>query len=81
LWSSVEALDDYLGKVRHDGYATPEIIKTDLFLVSAPVFGEGHQLVGALGANLGEAGRFPVRQRQKIVKTLTDAAHDLSAPR
>lgn len=79
LWGSLDKLDAYLATVRRAGVAVPMVKENNLFLVSAPVFGSGRQLVGALGLNLGTIEEIDKPTRQKAIDLITDHAHELSS--
>lgn len=52
IWKQQEKLDGFLARVREVGYCQPPITPPGQFRVAAPVFGEGHRLVGVLGAGI-----------------------------
>ena len=52
IWKSQEKLDEFLQKARGLGYCQPPIFPAGQFRVAVPVFGEGHRLVGVLGAGI-----------------------------
>ncbi len=79
LWGSLDKLDAYLATVRQAGVALPAVKENNLFLVSAPVFGSGRQLVGALGLNLGPIDDIDEPTRQKAIDLIVNHARDLSS--
>lgn len=50
-WGTLDALDAYLGRVREEGFARPDLRDAD-YRLAAPVFDAGGVFVGALGAYL-----------------------------
>jgi DNA-binding IclR family transcriptional regulator len=52
IWKTQDALDSFLHKARELGYVQPPIFPVGQFRVAVPVFGDGHRLVGVLGAGI-----------------------------
>ncbi len=52
IWKTQEALDDFLLKSRELGYVRPPMYPPEQFRVAVPVFGDGHRMVGVLGAGI-----------------------------
>ncbi len=77
-WKTLQALDSYLLNIRQEGIASPPIYHHDEFRMSAPVFGEGHMLMGAIG--VGVWMRINKLVRFRLTRLTLDAAKALSAP-
>lgn len=52
IWKSREALDAFLHRARERGYVQPPMYAPEQFRVAVPVFGDGHRLLGVLGAGI-----------------------------
>jgi DNA-binding IclR family transcriptional regulator len=52
IWKTQERLDQFLMKSRELGYVQPPVFPQGQVRVAVPVFGDGHRLVGVLGAGI-----------------------------
>jgi DNA-binding IclR family transcriptional regulator len=52
IWKTRERLDAFLQRARNLGYVQPPNFPSGQFRVAVPVFGDGHRLIGALGAGI-----------------------------
>ncbi|HMO26978.1 MAG TPA: helix-turn-helix domain-containing protein [Tepidisphaeraceae bacterium] len=59
IWKTRERLEVFLDRVRELGYAQPPIFPRGQFRVAVPIFGEGHQLLGVLGAGIWLKSAMP----------------------
>lgn len=75
IWKTRDRLDAFLAKVRSVGYANPPIFEPGQFRVAVPVFGEGHELIGALGAGMWLKGAVP--EHRRVIRELQDAARQI----
>lgn len=52
IWKTQDALENFLAEARDLGYVQPPMYPPEQFRCAVPVFGEGHRLVGVLGAGI-----------------------------
>ncbi len=52
IWKTRDRLDNFLSRVREVGYAQPPIFPQGQFRVAVPVWGDGHRLLGVIGAGI-----------------------------
>lgn len=72
IWKTQEALDKFLAEVRELGYCVPPIYRTEQFRAAVPVFGEGHRLIGVLGAGIWLKSALPASE--ELIEELIEAA-------
>jgi DNA-binding IclR family transcriptional regulator len=82
LWKSEEKFLAFLQTVRETGYCIPTIFAAGQTRMAAPVFGAGHELVGAVGLGIWTVSSPP---RRKLVSIMLNAAERIgkvdTAPR
>jgi DNA-binding IclR family transcriptional regulator len=52
IWKTQESLDSFLHEARELGYCRPPIYPPGQVRVAVPVYGEGHRLIGVVGAGI-----------------------------
>lgn len=76
-WQDLDALEEYLGKVRKVGYCEHPFGRDEALRIATPLFGAGNEFCAVLGLNI------PVRamagqRRKDIIKAVQGIANDLS---
>jgi DNA-binding IclR family transcriptional regulator len=74
-WKTQEKLDQFLHKVRELGYAQPPLFPAAQFRVAVPVWGEGHRLVGVLGAGIWLKSGQP--DARKLIKEMLESSKQI----
>lgn len=72
IWKSRDHLEQYLGRVREQGYAQPPIFPKEQLRVAVPVWGEGHQLLGVLGAGIWR--KSAITDSKTLIRQMMDAS-------
>lgn len=80
LWGSPQRLERILARARRNGYAAVRLGEGGIYPVAAPVFGEGGELLAAVGASV-PLGRGAAADRRRVVERVAAAAKRLSARR
>ena len=75
IWRTQERLEVFLAKARELGYAQPPIYPHGQFRVAVPVFGEGHQLVGVLGAGIWL--KEPLHEPRRLIKAMIESSRQI----
>jgi DNA-binding IclR family transcriptional regulator len=72
LWKTRDHLEQYLGRVREQGYAQPPVFPQEQLRVAVPVWGQGHQLLGVLGAGIWR--KSATADARKLVRQMMEAS-------
>lgn len=79
LWASEEALQDYLGQVRTQRYATRDQAQGLAFPIAVPLFSERGELLAALGLAYRSTGKITTATKQRLIKRVRAAADQIVA--
>lgn len=72
IWRTLDALEKFLHESRQLGYVQPPMYPVEQFRVAVPVFGEGHRLIGVLGAGIWL--KSAPSDTQKLIREMIDAS-------
>ncbi|MGB7160357.1 MAG: helix-turn-helix domain-containing protein [Tepidisphaeraceae bacterium] len=72
IWKTRERLDIFLSRARQLGYVQPPIFPAGQFRVAVPIFGDGHRLVGVLGAGIWL--KTVITDTRRLVREMIEAS-------
>ncbi len=75
IWKTQDRLDAFLAKAREAGFAQPPIFPQGQFRVAVPVWGEGHRLLGVLGAGIWLKTVVP--DARKLIKEMIESSKQI----
>jgi DNA-binding IclR family transcriptional regulator len=75
VWKTRDRFEIFLSRVRALGYAQPPIFPRGQFRVAVPVWGEGHRLIGVLGAGIWLKSVTP--DARKLVRQMIEASEKI----
>lgn len=75
IWKTRDRFEVFLARARELGYAQPPIFPRGQFRVAVPVWGEGHRLIGVLGAGIWLKSAAP--DARKLIRQMIEASEKI----